>query len=77
MIRGFSLVVVAISFSVSAQEGRSVLAETVVLFGEDDPPAFLESSRGWMSVGNVNWNLEDIGASQDPRYRRWRLRNSL
>ena len=58
-----------------AEEGRSILIDEVLIFGEKNPPAVLESTRGWINVGTVN--LAGGGRIESPGERvrrRWRVR---
>ena len=52
------------------------LSDSIVLFGNDSPPLVLNSDRGWIPFGSVDWNGPKAAAATPPDGRRWRLRTS-
>ena len=58
-----------------AEEGRSILIDEVLIFGAKNPPAVLDSTRGWMNVGTVDLRTNALGAPGDRVRRRWRVKS--
>lgn len=58
-----------------AEERRSILIDEVLIFGEKNPPAILESTRGWMNVGTVDLRTRGVEAPGEGVRRRWRVKS--